>query len=88
MPKVCLTQEQREQAANERRRQLIADGMAAYKNRNRLSDEALGRRLGLGRNTVARILNGEEVKLETDKHFKVLAVSGYQMRKLHDEQMD
>ena len=88
MPKSLLTQAQKEAYANEKRRERIADGLAAYKNRHKLSDEALGLGLGLGRSTIAKILNGEEVTLKTDKHFKVLALSGYQMRRMQDEQMD
>jgi transcriptional regulator with XRE-family HTH domain len=83
-----VTTAQRIAAANEQRRQRIADGLAAYKRRERITDEELGQRLSVARNTVAKILRGEEVALPTDTHFRVLAASGYQMRKVEPETLD
>lgn len=76
-----LTQAQKIQEANEKRRRAIAEGLAIYKSRRNCTNAELACELGIGRNTIIHILQGDEVKLETDKHFRVLEASGYVMRK-------
>lgn len=77
MPKVALTEAQRREHRIEKRGQLLADGLASFKNRNRLSNENLAAELEIGRNSVANILSGCcDVKISIRKMFLLLEIAG------------
>lgn len=59
MPKAYITNAQRIEARYAARAQALADGLAAYKNRNGCSLIEMGRVLGIGHVSVARLLDGD-----------------------------
>ena len=66
MPKVRpLTEAQRREQFYQERLKWMADGLAVYKNRNRLTNAEVASALSIGVNTVAKVLNADEVKLST-----------------------
>ncbi len=79
MPKVYLTQAQREQAAIDKIRVRISDGIAVQKVRKKLSNEQVAKGLELGRNTVGHILNGDDVKLPINQTLRLLRFAGLQV---------
>lgn len=80
MPRVCLTQEQRQEARNKKIRQAIADGLCVAKHRGSLNIEEMGRSLGVGRNTMAKILTGEDVVLPMSSMLRILDVAGISLK--------
>lgn len=81
MPKVLLTEAQRRQARYERRSSILADGLAAYKVRERLTNERLAVDLGIGKNTVTRLLNGEAVSLPIMTYWRLLEIAGIEVKR-------
>lgn len=80
MPKVILTAAQRRKQRHERRSRSLADGLAAYKSRNRLTNENLADELGVGKNTVTRLLCGEDVKVSVMTCWRLLEVAGLEVK--------
>ena len=80
MGRVCLTQEQRQEARNKKMRQAIADGLCVAKHRGRLNIEELGRNVGVGRNTMAKILSGEDVVIPLSSVLRILDVAGLSLK--------
>lgn len=76
MPQVHMTQAQREQAALDKIRVHISDGIAVQKARNKLSNDQVAKGLNLGRNTVGHILNGDDVKLSINQTLRLLHFAG------------
>ena len=76
MPRVTLTQEQREAAALERMRETLADGILIRKARNRLTNEQIGHGLEIGERTTAKIINGGDVKLTLTQTMRLLHFAG------------
>lgn len=79
MPKVYLTQEQRRAEAIKSERRKIAEGLAAFKFRNKLNEEQLGAVLGVSRYTVSHILNEKETGFTNDAVFKLIDAAGYKL---------
>ena len=80
MPKVILTEAQRRKQRHERRSQLLADGLAAYKTRNRLTNEALAAELSIGKNTITRLLSGGDVRLSIMAYWRLLEIAGLEAK--------
>lgn len=80
MPKVILTEAQRRRQRHERRSRSLADGLAAYKSRNRLTNENLAEELGIGKNTVTRLLCGEDVKVSVFTYWRMLEIAGLDVK--------
>ena len=77
MPKVLLTKEQRRAEAIKKERKKIAEGLAAFKFRNRLNEEQVGSILGVSRYTVSNIINEKETSFTKDEIFKIIDAAGY-----------
>ncbi len=75
MPKVAITEEQRRMVRYERRSDILADGLAAYKRRQHLNNEQMAAQLGIGKNTITRLLNGEDVKVSIMTYWHLLEVA-------------
>ena len=80
MPKVVLTQAQRRMQRYERRTRALADGLAAYKRRNGLTNENLADALGIGKNTIARILSADDVKISAMTYWQLLELAGLDLK--------
>ena len=85
MPKVVLTQEQRRRQRYERRTRVLADGLAAYKRRNRLTNENIAEMTGIGKNTVTRLLCGEDVKMSMMTYWQLLEIAGLDLKQKETE---
>lgn len=81
MPRVTLTQEQREAAALERMRELLADGIAERKAIHHLNNEQIGRGLEIGERTIGRVLEGADVKLTISQIMRLLRFAGIELRR-------
>ena len=79
MPRVTLTQEQREAAALERMRETLADGILIRKARNRLTNEQIGHGLEIGENPISRIINGYDVKLNLSQILRLMRFAGIKL---------
>lgn len=81
MPKVFLTEAQRRDARYQRIRRAMGDGLAVLKVRERLSNKALGHELGINHETVAKVLEGQDVKLSTKTLFQMFDMAGLEIKK-------
>lgn len=91
MPRVCLTDAQRREAAAQKAEkqqrqaiegmyQALADGLAVKKNREKLRNDDLGELFGVTRQTVTRILRRENVQLPMETMMKIIYVLGMEVR--------
>lgn len=76
MPKISLTAAQKQAARSERQRRKVADGLSVWKNRNRMTNEAMGSALGVSPESVARLLGCEDVKLHYTVFLRILDAAG------------
>ena len=76
-----MTEDQRHKLWYERRSQMLADGLAAYKHRNRLTNADLSQWLGVSSRTVAKLLEGEDVKLSVMMFWQLLEVAGLTVKR-------
>lgn len=77
MPKTRpLTEAQRREQVYQERLKWMADGLAVYKNRNRLTNAEVASALSIGVNTVAKVLNADEVKLSTKDMLRLMFACG------------
>ena len=80
MPKIrAYTERQRRESADQRFRDALADGLAAYKNRTGQSQEQIGKELGVSISTVRKIRKGEPVEISTDSTYRLLRCAGYKI---------
>ena len=84
MPRVYLTAEQREQAAIDKIRLALSDGIAVQKSRNRLTNKDVAHSLELGERTIANIINQEDVKLPISQVIRLLKLAGLSIVKKED----
>lgn len=76
MPRVALTEAQRRKVRYERRSSELADGLIIYKTRQKLNNEQLAAEIGIGKNTIPRLLNGEDVQLPIMAYWRLLELAG------------
>ena len=80
MPKIrAYTDQQRKENADQRFREALADGLAAYKNRTGQNQEQIGKELGVSVPTIRKIRNGEPVEIRTDSVDRLLRCAGYKI---------
>lgn len=81
MPKVKpLTQRKRREAAIERNYTQIADGLSAMKNREQITQDDIGKRFGMTRQTVAKLLRRESVKVDFPTALAIIDAAGYRLK--------
>lgn len=91
MPRVCLTDAQRREAAAQKAEkqqrqaidgmyQTLADGLAVKKNRENLRNDDLGELFGVTRQTITRILKRENVQLPVETMMKIIYVLGMEVK--------
>lgn len=82
MPKVRpLTEAQRLEKAYQERLKWMADGLAVYKNRRKMTNAEVAAALSIGVNTVPKILNAEEVRLATKDMLRLMFACGLTVSK-------
>ena len=87
MPRVRpFTEAQRTEKAYQDRLKWMADGLAVYKNRNRMTNAEVASALSIGVNTVAKVLNADEVKLSTKDMLRLMFACGLTVDKKEEEQ--
>ena len=87
MPKVRpLSEAQRIEKAYQDRLKWMADGLAIYKNRNRMTNAEVASTLHIGVNTVAKVLNAEEIKLSTKDMLRLMFACGLTVGKKKEEE--
>lgn len=79
MPQVHMTQAQREQAALDKMRDTISDAVLVQKARNRLTYDQIGTGLEIGENTIRRIINGYDVKLNLSQILRLMRFAGIKL---------
>lgn len=84
MARITLTQEQREAAALERMRETLVDGILIRKARNRLTNEQIGNGLEIGGRTIAKIINGGDVKLTLTQTMRLLRFASLRLEGNHE----
>ena len=76
MAKVLLTNAQKQADRMRRQRGMVADGLAAWKNRKDMTNVTAGAFLGVGHETVAKLLKGQDVKMSYDTFLLLIEVAG------------
>ena len=76
MPRVALTEAQRRAYRYKDRSGTLADGLVVYKARKQLSNEQLAAEIGVGKNTIPRLLKGEDVQLPIMAYWQLLEIAG------------
>ena len=72
----CETSEQRKQKWLTERRGRIADGLSSFQNRERLSQKQIAAALGSNDKVIAKLLHGENVRLDVDTFLLALNTAG------------
>lgn len=81
MPKVYLTEAQRQEAKLDRQSKMLGDGLTCYKALNRLTLEQIGTGLGMSKNTVLQIMNEKDVRIPIRTMWKLLDLVGLEVRR-------
>ena len=81
MPRVCLTQEQRERDAVNQIREALAEGIAIRRARNRLTTRQVAGGRDVGERTIANLLHQEDVKLTVSQTIRLLRFAGLTVAK-------
>lgn len=81
MPRVKpLTKTQAKTEVYKNRSATLAKGLGAAKIFHGLDNEAIGAQLGLGKNTVPKLLRGEDVSLTVTNFWRALDLAGLEVR--------
>lgn len=84
MPRVCLTDAQRKEAAErdaiKRMYRLVSDGLAVKMNRDKLTREMAGELVGITRQSVSIILAGNDIRLNIKTLFKLFHALGLEIK--------
>lgn len=79
MGRVLLTDEQKAKARFDAKSQLLADGLAAFKNRNHLTNRQISDGFGMCHTTITKLLEGDDVKLPIKTVWRVLEIAGLEV---------
>lgn len=91
MPRVCLTEAQRREAAAQKAEKkqreaidntyrMLAGGLAAKKSLEGLRNEDLGAMLGMNRHSVARFLRCKDIQLPVETVLKIIYALGLEVK--------
>ena len=81
MPKVYLTDEQKQAARDQATYQKIVDGVAAYQNRKQLTKEQLAAELGISRNSIPKLLHAKELHMDVKTVLKAIRLAGLELKR-------
>lgn len=85
MPKVFLTEQQREEERYNRLRIAIGERIVRAKHREKLTLTQMSRRLGMAHDTVSKLMDGEDVKVSTTTWLRILDAAGISLTAIPDE---
>ena len=80
MPKVYLTAEQREEAKNQAVRNEISDALCLVKHKTKMSMEDMGKKTGVSRVVISKLLSGEDVEIKISNMIRILEMAGLSIR--------
>lgn len=80
MPRICLTEEQRQQAALDKTYQKIVDGLAAFQNRERMNNGQLAEYLGINRKSLTKLMQTDSLQIDVRVLLKVIRKAGMEVR--------
>lgn len=80
MPKVALTETQRRQQRYARKSAALADGLAAFKRRERLTDKQIGAAIGMSDKSIVKLLEEKPVMMTPETFWALLEVAGLEVR--------
>lgn len=80
MPKVYLTDAQRQEAALQSTYQKIVDGVVAYQNRKQLTKEQLAGELGICRNSIPKLFRAETLQVDVKTVLKAIRLAGMEVK--------
>lgn len=81
MPKVYLTEEQRQAAHDQATYQKVVDGVVAYQNRKQLTKEQLAAELGISRCSIPKLLHAEELHMDVKTVLKAIRLAGMEVKR-------
>lgn len=77
MPKTRpLTAAQKRAEVVRKHNNALVDGLASYKYRNHFRNEDVAKQIGIGKATVAALLNGRSVRLDREQWWAVMCAAG------------
>lgn len=85
MPKICLTQKQREDERDRRILKAVGEHLLCAIHREGLTFKDYSERMGMSHSTVAKIVRGEPVNVSTKKWLEILAFAGIKLVAAPDE---
>lgn len=80
MPKVYLTDAQRQEAALQSTYQRIVDGIVAYQNRKQMTKGQLAAELGICRNSIPKLFRAEDLQVNVKTLLKVIRLAGMEVK--------
>lgn len=81
MPKVYLTEEQRQAARDQATYQAVVDGIAAFQNRKQLTKEQLAAELGISRNSIPKLLRADALQMDVKTVLKAIRLAGMEVKR-------
>lgn len=81
MPRVYLTQEAKEAARRGDMSRALGDALAMKKNRERMSVGDLAKEAGVARQSMDKLLRGENVRVEVRSMWKILEMAGMTVKR-------
>lgn len=85
MPKVFLTEQQREADRYKRLRAAIAEQIAVIRHREKLTAAQMSKRIGINHVTYAKLMAGEDVKLPTTTWLRLMDIARISLTVVRDE---
>lgn len=81
MARICLTEKQKQEAAVDKLYRKIADGLAGFQNREKLTKQQLGVGLGIGRGSVPKLLAAEDFSINVKTFLRVIYLAGFEVKR-------
>lgn len=81
MPKVYLTEAQKQQARDQTTYQKIVDGIVAYQNRKQLTKEQLAAELGISRCSIPKLLRADALQMDVKTVLKAIRLAGMEVKR-------
>lgn len=81
MPTVYLTKEAREDAKRQEMSRALGDALALKKHREKKTVMEMAQEAGVARQSMEKLLNGENVRVEVLSMWKILEMAGMSVKK-------
>ena len=81
MPRVYLTQQQREDAALDRMKETLVNGLLVNKALRRMTNVKVGESVQINDKTIGRILNGADPQLTMTQVLRLIRFAGFSLEK-------